>query len=98
MRAETVTPATTPTRPDPATRPKFPQPIKINDRKFYRRSELDWFKLSVQAQALGRPPPPKLTPPAADPFVTHKVAALEFGVSERSLDRWVASGREREVA
>jgi len=78
----------------PLERPRFPRPLRYNGRKFYRRSELDHFKTELEAAALGRPLPPKPPPPTGDPLVPHKAIALEFGVTPRSVDRWVVEAVE----
>jgi len=85
-----------PAKSDPLKRPKFALPVKINDRKFYRRSEIDFFKDCLEAVALGRPLPPKPPPPPGDPLVPHRKVALEFSTTERTTDRWVFESRTEE--
>ncbi len=76
--------------PHLAKRPRFPRPVKWNGRKLYRRSAIETFKTELEAYALGLKAvvePRRIEP---DPMVPHKVVAAEFGVSTRTLDRWVA--------
>ncbi len=53
--SETAPPSATAKRR--AERPQFPQPVRFNGKRYYRRSDLDHFKLAVEAFALGRPAP-----------------------------------------
>jgi len=78
----------------PAQRHPFPPPVKIADQKFYRRSELDFFKLAIEAQARGLPLPPKAAPPVGDPLVAHRHVAREFDVGAKTIDRWVEAGQK----
>ena len=72
--------------------PRFPLPTKIKERKYFPRSALDEFKRKVQAVALGAEPPaaPRVEP---DALVPMKAVAAEFGVSTRTVDRWVSEFR-----
>ena len=72
--------------------PRFPLPTKIKERKYFPRSAIDEFKRQVQAFALGvEPPPARQVEP--DPLVPMKAVAAEFGVTTRTVDRWIAEGR-----
>lgn len=79
--------------------PPFPKPRRYNDRKFYSQAEVDHFKAQLQAQALGLSSPVE---PAArvgpDTLVPHKVVAAQFGISTRTLDRWVEATAKAETA
>jgi transposase-like protein len=79
------------------TRPRKPRlkpPIVINHRKYWRQSETDAFKAALQAYALGKDPPPAPLAPPDDPLKPMKAVAREFGVTTRTIDRWVAEGRD----
>ena len=84
-------------RRPPKQRPQFPQPLRFNLKKYYRRSDLDYFKLALAAFALGRPDPVKPLPPPGDPLVPQRQVAEEFGVTSRSLDRWVEEAASSEA-
>ncbi len=93
-RAEWRKPPPNPARKrDPDRLPPFPLPLKIGERKMYRRSEIDHFKNCLQAAALGRAYPPKPEPPAGDPLVSHRRVAEEFDTTTRTIDRWVEEAR-----
>jgi hypothetical protein len=87
-----------PPKSDSAQRPPFPQPVKINDKKFYRRSGLDYFKRCLEARALGRPFPPKPPIPDGDPLVSQKKVAAEFDTTTRTIDRWAKAAATAEAA
>jgi hypothetical protein len=74
--------------------PPFPQPLKIVEKKYYRRAELDYFKRCLEARALSRPFPPKPPIPDGDPLVSHRKVAAEFDTTTRTIDRWVKASAE----
>jgi hypothetical protein len=63
----------------------------VQRQKILLQSDLDHFKRELEAFALGRPAPPKLPAPPGDPLVPHVAAAKQFGVTPRSVDRWVGA-------
>jgi hypothetical protein len=77
-------------------RPLFPMPIRLRNRKYWRRSALDSFKQRLEDFALGvqMPVPPR---GETDPLVPTKAVAIEFGVTLRTLDRWIAETHAAEV-
>lgn len=77
--------------------PRFPLPIKLNQRKYFRRSALDMFKAQLETFALGvrMAPLPPLSAP--DSIIPAKLVAREFGVTLRTLDRWIAESRASEA-
>jgi hypothetical protein len=73
-------------------KPRLEPPIIINHRKYWRTSTIEAFKSAVQAYALGIVTDAPPTPPN-DPLKPMKIVAREFGVTTRTIDRWVAEGR-----
>lgn len=74
------------------SRPNFPLPIRLNNRKYFRASALAQFKAELEFFALGVDlPPPQ--PVENDCLLPTKVVAAQFGVTLRTLDRWLANSR-----
>jgi len=82
----------------PFVKPQFPAPVKFNERKYFPRSAIDNFKMQLQAFSLGVAPPPPFAPVEPDCFVPVKRVAAEFGVSIRTIDRWIAEAQGSKAA
>jgi hypothetical protein len=65
---------------------KFPQALRLNNRIFFLRSELEKYKRALVAAATGDEPEP-VASSGAEVFVPAEQAAREFGFSRRTLGR-----------
>ena len=74
--------------------PKFPPVTFFKGRGYVLRSDLDVYKASLQAFALGVSPPESKPAIAPDPFVPLKAVCAELGVGRRTVGRRIKEAAE----
>lgn len=77
--------------------PAFPPVVEINARKFFARSQLEFFKKTLVAAAMGSPLP-TYEQPSVETFVPFRAGCQELGVSTRTGDRRRQAARATEPA
>jgi predicted DNA-binding transcriptional regulator AlpA len=66
--------------------PNFPTPVRMNGRLFFLRSELEYYKSKLIAEAVGSSVPAG-KPIPIEIFVPANEVAKEFGLSRRTIGR-----------
>lgn len=79
--------------------PKFPKPLRMNGRLYWRRSELETYKQDIICGALGESAPARANcHDAVETFVTAEQVTREFGFGRRTLGRRIAECSNVEAA
>jgi predicted DNA-binding transcriptional regulator AlpA len=79
--------------------PKFPKPLRMNGRLYWRRSELEAYKQNIIRSALGEAAPSRENcHDEVELFVTAEQVTKEFGFGRRTLGRRIAEYSKVESA
>jgi hypothetical protein len=65
---------------------ELPKSFMMGHRRYFKRSEIEFLKKKISAEALGGDEP-KYTPPEIEQFVNASAVARELGISRRTISR-----------
>jgi hypothetical protein len=68
----------------------FPHPVRMRNRLYWRRLDLEAYKRHLVAAALGVTDPPFAAPSNVEEFVAAAMVAKELGFGRRTLGRLIA--------
>ena len=67
---------------------ELPQSFMIGNRRYFKRSEIEFLKRVISAKAFGADAPTYM-PPEVEHFVNASAVARELGISRRTISRKV---------